>query len=51
MTKTKRAKSAYVCQACGHGSPRWMGRCPGCGEWSSLVEELVPAGNSSRAAP
>ncbi len=29
----------YVCQNCGYDSPRWLGRCPGCGEWNSLVEE------------
>ncbi len=53
MTKTKRARSktAFVCQSCGHGSPRWMGRCPSCGEWSSLVEEIVPAGAAARAEP
>lgn len=35
-----RAKTVYVCQSCGTSSPKWLGRCPGCGEWSSLVEEL-----------
>ncbi len=29
----------YVCQSCGAESPRWMGRCPHCGEWNTLVEE------------
>jgi DNA repair protein RadA/Sms len=29
----------YVCQSCGAASLRWMGRCPSCGEWDSLVEE------------
>lgn len=33
--------SRFVCQQCGYESPRWMGRCPECGEWSSLVEEVV----------
>ena len=31
--------SLFVCQNCGHESPRWLGRCPGCGEWNTLVEE------------
>lgn len=31
--------TAFVCQNCGHQSPRWLGRCPGCGEWNSFVEE------------
>jgi DNA repair protein RadA/Sms len=34
------AKSVHVCSACGHESPRWVGQCPGCGEWNTLVEEL-----------
>jgi DNA repair protein RadA/Sms len=34
-----REKSIYVCQHCGAQQPRWMGRCPDCGEWNSLVEE------------
>ena len=35
------AKSAtvYVCSACAHESAKWHGRCPACGEWSTLVEE------------
>ena len=33
------ARSVFVCSACGHESPRWHGRCPGCGDWNSLVEE------------
>lgn len=31
----------YLCQNCGYDSPRWMGRCPECGEWNTLVEERV----------
>lgn len=31
----------YVCQSCGYESPRWVGRCPECGQWNSLVEEQV----------
>jgi DNA repair protein RadA/Sms len=29
----------FVCQACAYESPRWVGRCPNCGEWNSFVEE------------
>ncbi len=32
-------KSVFVCQDCGHESPKWMGKCPGCGSWNTLVEE------------
>ena len=34
-------KTAYFCTNCGNESPKWMGKCPACGEWGSLVEELV----------
>jgi DNA repair protein RadA/Sms len=49
-----KSKSVFVCQACGHQAPRWMGQCPGCGEWNSLVEEIVrtvPKGRSGRRRP
>ncbi len=40
-----KSKRAYVCQECGHQEPKWLGRCPACGAWSTLVEEtLAPAG-------
>lgn len=34
-------KSKFVCQSCGYESPKWMGKCPGCYEWNTLVEEVV----------
>lgn len=34
-----KTKSKYVCQQCGYESPKWMGRCPGCLEWNTMVEE------------
>ncbi|HOO12680.1 MAG TPA: DNA repair protein RadA, partial [Bacillota bacterium] len=36
-----RVKSVFVCQHCGYESPKWMGRCPGCGEWNTMVEEVL----------
>ncbi|MCS6957614.1 MAG: DNA repair protein RadA [Aquificaceae bacterium] len=35
----KREKSLFVCQECGFSSPRWLGKCPSCGSWNSMVEE------------
>ncbi|MHB8053986.1 MAG: DNA repair protein RadA [Candidatus Aminicenantales bacterium] len=32
-------KSFFVCQSCGAKSPKWLGRCPTCGEWNTMVEE------------
>ncbi|HXN54656.1 MAG TPA: DNA repair protein RadA, partial [Myxococcales bacterium] len=34
-------KIEHVCQSCGYRTPRWLGRCPGCDAWASLVEEQV----------
>lgn len=31
-------KTAYVCSSCGYDSPKWIGRCPSCGEWNTFVE-------------
>lgn len=36
-----KAKSTYICQQCGYESPKWLGKCPGCGTWNTLAEELV----------
>ncbi|MDR7417699.1 MAG: DNA repair protein RadA [Armatimonadota bacterium] len=35
----ERSRTRYVCQTCGHESAKWLGRCPSCGEWNTLVEE------------
>ena len=35
----KAAGTVYVCQKCGHQERKWLGKCPDCGEWGSLVEE------------
>src|SRR5262250_2770716 len=42
MRTVDKGRSAFVCQQCGHSAPRWLGQCPGCGAWSSLVEEVLP---------
>lgn len=36
-----RQKSTFVCQSCGTKSPKWLGKCPSCGEWNSFHEEIV----------
>lgn len=33
-------KSKFVCMGCGYESAKWMGRCPGCGEWNKMEEEV-----------
>lgn len=46
-----RARSIFICQSCGFQSPKWMGRCPGCGEWESLVEEVEEAAAAELSFP
>ena len=44
-------KIAYVCSACGYDSPKWIGKCPACGEWNTFAEVKVgkvPASSSQR---
>ena len=41
--------SIFVCSACGHQESRWAGRCPGCGEWNTLIEQVRAAGERRRA--
>lgn len=36
-----KVKSAFFCQNCGYETPKWLGKCPSCGEWNSFVEELI----------
>ena len=44
-------KQVYICQECGYESGKWMGKCPSCNEWGSLVEEVVEAKKPSLTAP
>ncbi len=42
-------KTLYTCNECGGTTPRWLGKCPGCGAWNSLVESVAePAGGKNR---
>src|SRR3954451_7667085 len=34
-----RSTSVFVCSSCAAETPRWMGQCPGCGEWNTLQEQ------------
>ncbi len=52
-------RTVYVCTNCGETSPRWMGRCPSCGAWNTMAEDVVreekslpelPAGEKKRCA-
>ena len=51
-----KATTVFACQSCGSASPKWLGRCPECGEWNSFMEEVraaavrAPAGAASPQA-
>ncbi|RII28902.1 MAG: DNA repair protein RadA [Geobacter sp.] len=44
-----KTKTLYTCQKCGYQSPKWLGKCPDCGAWNSLAEEIVGPGGSKTA--
>jgi DNA repair protein RadA/Sms len=45
-----KVKTVYMCQECGSQSPRWIGKCPGCGSWNSYVEEnIAPVNREPRS--
>lgn len=49
MAKGKET-TIFFCQNCGYESSKWMGQCPGCRQWNTLVEEKVAAGSAQKAA-
>src|SRR3954468_22659599 len=46
-----RSATVFACSACGQETPKWHGRCPGCGEWNTIAEEAraAPSGPSRKA--
>ena len=45
-----KTKKAFVCTSCGYESPKWTGQCAGCGEWNTMIEQLVTAQKSVSAS-
>ena len=43
-------KSVYICSECGYESPKWYGKCPSCGEWNTMNEEIKDTAQSPAAA-
>ena len=44
---TVKTKTVWFCKSCGTESSKWMGRCPACGEWNTMVEETVAIGKKT----
>ena len=44
-----KVKKAYFCRECGFEAPKWLGRCPSCGEWNTFTEEIIAKSSSSSA--
>ena len=42
---------AFFCQECGYESAKWLGQCPSCKAWNTLVEELVVSAKTAKSAP
>ena len=38
---SSKLKTKFACQNCGYSSPKWLGKCPDCGMWNTMVEEIV----------
>ncbi len=47
VRKMAKTKTIFICQECGYESPKWLGKCPACGEWNTLVEEIQSAPNKT----
>ncbi len=47
-----KVKVEFACTTCGTTSPKWVGKCPGCGEWNTFVEEVsTPASGRRTGLP
>ncbi|MBR3029836.1 MAG: DNA repair protein RadA [Bacteroidales bacterium] len=46
-----KAKTVWYCTSCGNEYPKWMGQCPACGEWNTMVEEPKAASAGKASAP
>src|SRR4051812_8722319 len=45
------SRTVFTCSECGRSEPRWLGRCPGCDGWSTLVEEVAPSADARASQP
>ena len=45
-----KVKKAYFCRECGFEAPKWLGKCPSCGEWNTFTEEVIAKSSSASAS-
>ena len=46
-----KSNTQFVCNECGYASPKWLGRCPDCGKFNTLVEEMIAPEPVKKGAP
>ncbi len=44
-----KTKTVFFCRSCGNESPKWLGKCPACGEWNTYAEETLVTGRQTKA--
>ena len=49
MAKTTKTTTEFICSECGASSPRWLGRCPSCGKFNTMIEEIVKPAETQTA--
>lgn len=50
MAAKGKVKTGFFCQSCGYNAPKWLGKCPSCGEWNTFVEEVIQTEKSTTTA-
>ena len=43
----KGLKTIYICEQCEYKSPKWMGKCPSCGQWNTFIEDVIDTSAAS----
>ena len=43
-----KSKTVFFCSQCGYETVKWLGQCPGCRQWNTLVEEKVSTGKNNK---
>src|SRR5659263_558475 len=43
-----KSKTTYICNDCGDASPKWLGKCPGCGAWNTLIESVAESATPTK---